>query len=146
MTTRTATCNDTKKIVDFLKEYHENESNLSDIPFDRGTMTKVIDYYIGMPKHVILVYDKAGDITGVLAGSIEPFMFNEKRKWSTDLLNVSHSGGIWLLKRFIEWSKMHKVDRIFMGISTGMARSEALYEAVGLTRVGGFYVLNCSEN
>lgn len=146
MTTRTATYNDTKNIVDFLQKYHEEGSVLADIPFDRGTMTKAIDYYIGMPKHVVFVNEKDGNVTGVLAGSIEPFMFNEKRKWSTDLLNVADEGGVWLLKRFIEWSKMHKVDRIFMGISTGLERSEALYEAVGLERVGGFYALNCSEN
>lgn len=146
MSTRVATHNDTQKIVDFLQKYHEDGSNLSDIPFDRGTMSKAVDYYIGMPKHVVFVYESGGAITGCLAGSVEPFMFNEKRKWATDLFNIADKGGVWLLKRFIEWAKMHKVDRVFMGVSTGNQRSEGLYEAVGLDRVGGFYVKKFSED
>lgn len=145
MSTRVATYNDTQNIVSFLQDYHEVDSNLSDIPFDRQTMSKAIDYYIGMPKHVVFVHEKEGKITGVLAASVEPFMFNEKRKWATDLLNVANEGGVWLLKRFLEWAKMHKVDRVFMGISTGHQRSEALYEACGMERVGGFYAMKFED-
>ncbi len=145
MSIRTATTNDTQKIVDFLQKYHEERSNLSDIPFDRRTMCNAIDYYIGMPKHTVFVYTDGDAITGVLAGSIEPFMFNDKRKWATDLLNVADKGGVWLLKKFIEWAKMYKVDRIFMGISTGIGRTEGLYEAVGMERVGGFYMMKFEE-
>lgn len=139
MATRLATYTDTSAILKLLEDYHSEASNLKDIPFDRQTMVKAIDYYINMPKHACFVYEKGGKIDGVLMASIEPFMFNSKRKWATDLLNVANSGGAWLMKRFIEWAKMHKADRIFMGVSTGNPRSDSLYEAMGLERTGGMY-------
>ena len=143
--TRKATHNDTKNIVDFLQRYHEDGSNLSDIPFDRGTMARAIDHYIAYPKHVVFIHEKDGEIKGVLAASVEPFMFNAKRKWATDLLNVAEEGGLWLIKKFLKWAELYKVDRVFMGISTGIERSERLYEAVGLERVGGFYMQTFNE-
>lgn len=145
MTTRVANHNDTQELVKFLEKYHAEDSNLKDIPFDKRSMSKAIDYYIGMPQHIVFVYDsKESKITGVLMGSIEPFMFNEKRKWATDLLNVGTEGGVWLMKRFFDWAKMHKVDRIIMGISTGDSRVERLYEALGMDRKGGMYSLSIS--
>lgn len=140
MATRVATHCDTKIIVEFLKKYHENGSNLSDIEFDKLSMTKALDYYIGMPKHIVFVYEsKDNQITGVLMGSIEPFMFNEKRKWATDLLNIAEGGGAWLMKRFFAWASMHRVDRIIMGTSTEDSRTDILYTALGGLKLGGMY-------
>lgn len=143
--TRVATHADTKKIVSFLKNYHETDSNLSDIPFDRFSMMQCVDYYIGMAKHVCFVYEKDNEITGVLMGSVEPFMFNKKRSWATDILNVAIQGGGWLMKRWISWCKMQKVDRIVMGVSTGDERTDNLYRVMGLERTGGMYMLNTRE-
>jgi hypothetical protein len=139
MTTRLATAQDSKQIVDFLEHYHVSGSNLSDIPFSRSSMFKVTEYYIGMPRHVCFVHTSDGKITGVLMASIEPFMFNQKRFWATDLLNVAESGGAWLLKRFFAWAKMYKVDRIFMGVSTGNPLSNALYAHMGMEELGGMF-------
>lgn len=138
---------DTKELVAFLEEYHTNGSNLKDIPFDVSSMTQVINYYIGMPKHVVFVYTDGDDkIRGVLMGSIEPFMFNKKRNWATDLVFVADAGGAWLLKKFISWTKLYNnVDRIIMGVSTGNTRSDALYTAMGLQRTGGMYALAINE-
>jgi hypothetical protein len=141
MATRLATQNDTPALVKFLEAYHRDDSNLSDIPFDRLSMSKAINYYVSMPKHIVFVYEDAkSTITGVLMGSIEPFMFNEKRKWATDLLHVSTQGGPWLMKRFFAWAKLHKVDRIIMGISTGDPRADQLYTEMGMDRKGGMYM------
>ena len=143
---RRAGFNDTKVIVDFLERYHVDESNLSDIPFDRKSMTQVTDYYIGTPKHVVFVYvDSSAEIKGVLMGAVEPFMFNQKRLWATDLVFVAKAGGAWLLKKFIAWSRLFKVDRIMMGVSTGNSRSDDLYIALGLERTGGMYTMKFSE-
>jgi len=139
--TRIATQNDVTTIVEFLRNYHENGSNLADIPFDKQSMRHAVEYYITFPKHVCFIYEKNEQLRGVIMGSIEPFMFNEKRKWATDLLNVAQEGGPWLLRRFFEWAKSHRVDRIFMGVSTGNDRSNQLYEAMGMERLGGMYGL-----
>lgn len=146
MPTRVANTNDIGNIVDFLEEYHLLESNLQDIIFDRASMTQALNYYIGMPKHICFVYTDNDEVTGVLCGSIEPFMFNKKRNWATDLLNVAHKGGPWLLKRFFSWAEMHNVDRIFMGVSTGQSRSDELYKAMGLQPLGGMYGMNPKEH
>lgn len=139
MGVRRATMNDVGTIVKYLKQYHEEESNLADIPFDLLSMTHSIEYYIGMPRHVCFLYERDGELLGVLAGSIEEFMFNQKRYWATDLLNVCKQGGAWLLKKFIAWAQLYKVDRIIMGVSTGNERSDMLYEAIGMKRDGGMY-------
>lgn len=141
MSTRLATSADTQNIVKFLETYHAEESNLSDIPFDKGSMVKAIEYYIAMPKHACFIYEEEGKLEGVLMASIEPFMFNAKRKWATDLINVANKGGAWLMKRFIEWAKMYKVDRIIMGISVKNPRTDGLYTAMGLEQTGGMYIM-----
>lgn len=143
--TRVATHNDTQRIVDFLKKYHEEGSNLADIPFDRLSMSQCIDYYVGTARHVCFIYEKEKQITGVLMASVEPFMFNKKRKWATDLLNVADEGGAWLVKRFIAWAEMMKVDRIIMGVSTGDERTDGLYKAMGMLPTGGMYLLNLNN-
>ena len=66
--------------------------------------------------------------------------------YTPDPCNIADKGGAWLLKRFIAWAKMQRVDRIFMGVSTNNPRSDGLYEAMGLERVGGFYCKNMNED
>lgn len=143
MGTRLATIADVGRIVHFLKKYHEEDSNLKDIPFDRRSMVKCTEYHITQPKHACFVYiDDDKLLRGVLMCSIEPFMFNEKRKWATDILNVADAGGAWLVKRFISWAKHHRVDRIIMGVSTGNTRVDELYKAVGFENTGGMYMMS----
>ena len=143
---RRATYNDTTNIVEFLEKYHTEGSVLEDIPFSVRDMTSAVNFYLKMPKHTIFVYEDSGSkLRGVLMGSVEPFMFNIKRFWATDLLFVADAGGAWLLKKFIAWSKLYKVDRIMMGVSTGNDRSDELYNALGLERMGGMYSLTIRE-
>ena len=142
---RVATHVDIPNIVTFLKKYHENGSNLSDIPFCKDTMFSSVSYYIATSRHVVFLNKVDDEITGVLMASVEPFMFNAKRRWATDLVFVADKGGAWLLKRFISWAKAQKVDRIFMAVSTGLSIADRLYQSVGMTRTGGMYVMNLSE-
>lgn len=142
---RRATQTDIKELLGFLETYHREESNLSDIPFDKGTMTRTIDYYLSNPKHVIFVYCVEDKITGVLMGNIEPFVFNDKRQWATDLIFVARSGGAWLLKKFISWAKLYKIDRIVMGVSSANERAGELYTTLGMEQVGGMYCMTIHE-
>ena len=139
---RRATHLDTNSVVDFLEHYHKTESNLTDIPFDKESMAEVVNYYVGMPKHVVFMYeDDAKQVRGVLIGGLDPFAFNKKRYWASDLIFVANAGGAWLMKRFIAWSKLYKVDRIIAGVSSGAIDADELYTALGFTRVGGMYSL-----
>jgi hypothetical protein len=144
---RRATYNDVTTIVEFLEHYHTNGSVLEDIPFSVKDMTGAVNFYLKMPKHVIFIYeDSASKLRGVLMGSVEPFMFNQRRSWATDLLFVSEVGGAWILKKFISWAKLYKVDRIMMGVSTRNERSDDLYHALGLEQMGGMYSLTIRED
>lgn len=136
---RLATFTEVQEIVDFLERYHLT-SNLSDIPFDRNSMRQSVNYHIGMKQHVCYVYDDEG-VAGVLMGSVEPFMFNQKRKWATDTLFIADKGGAQLLKQFHKWAKHYNVDRIVQGVSSGNQRADDLYEILGMERVGGMYVI-----
>lgn len=139
MSVRLAKEIDTKRIVDLLEKYHER-SNIADIPFDRKVMSNAVRYYIAMPKHAVFVYESGGEIEGALAVSLEPFMFNEKKYWATDLFNVANKGGTQLMWKFFEWVKLFKnVERIYLGVSSGRQRTNRLYEALGMEQVGGFY-------
>ena len=142
---RRATQVDVKEIIEFLEKYHIEESNLADIPFDKGTMIRSIEYYLTHPKHVIFVYTVDDKITGILMGNIEPFIFNDKRQWATDLVFAATTGGAWLLKRFINWAKLYKIDRIVMGVSSGSERAGELYTALGMTHIGGMYCMTVCE-
>ena len=143
---RRATYNDTTNIVEFLEKYHTEGSVLSDIPFNSKDMTSVTNYHLKMPKHVIFIYEDTSEkLRGVLMGSIEPFMFNQRRTWASDLLFVSEQGGAWILKKFIAWARLYNVDRIMMGVSTRNERSDDLYQALGLEHMGGMYSLTIRE-
>lgn len=139
---RRASHSDTTNIVEYLEDYHNTKSNLSDIPFDRRSMSEALDYYVGMPKHVVFIYeDDAKQLRGILMGSLDPFVFNRKRNWASDLIFIADAGGAWLMKRFISWAKLYKVDRIMAGVSSGDNNTDELYTALGFTRVGGMYSL-----
>ena len=141
---RNAQYTDTKELVEFIEKFHREKSDLADVPFDRGSMVSYIDYHIGTPKHVVYVYEHNNEITGFILGGLEPFPHNKKLLWASDGMFISDRGGVALLKRFHAWAFANKAKRIFQGVSTGDGRADALYEAVGMKRTGGMYVV-CQE-
>lgn len=140
MNVREATFEDMGNILDFLEKYHET-SNLSDIPFDRRSCAKIVEYAIAAKDTIALVAEELS-ITGILLGTLEPFFFNRKKSYATDILFISTSGGgpqMW--RRFKEWAFYHGAERLMMGVSSGDARADQLLEALGMTNTGGMYVL-----
>ena len=57
MNVREATFEDMGNILDFLEKYHET-SNLSDIPFDRRSCAKIVEYAIAAKDTVALVAEE----------------------------------------------------------------------------------------
>ena len=138
---RLATYAETKELVDFTEKFHREQSDLSDILFDRPSMVSYIDYHIGTSKHVVYINTTNDEITGFILGGLEPFPHNQKVLWASDGMFIADKGGASLLKRFHAWAFANKAQRIFQGVSTGDGRADALYEAIGMKRTGGMYVI-----
>lgn len=132
---------DLGKIIDFMEAYHP-ESNMSDIPFDRQSCVKITEYFILNKTYQPLIAVDEGRIQGLLFGSLEPFFFNKKRSYATDLMFISKGAGPQLWHKFRDWAFGSGADRILMGVSSGEERACRLLEALGMTNTGGLYVLH----
>lgn len=144
MEVRRARHEDIGKILDYMEEYHK-DSNLSDVPFDRASCYKIVEHYIQHRDSYPLVAIDGESIGGVLFGSLEPFFFNKKKSYATDLMFFSKGHGPQLWKKFKEWAFTMGADRIIMGVSSGDERAGQLLEALGMNQTGGMYVL-CKES
>jgi hypothetical protein len=140
MDVRRANTGDMKIILDFMEEYHK-ESNLKDIPFDRPSAVKIVEYFIGTTSCNPLIALDNDKMVGLLFGSLEPFFFNRKKSYATDLMFISNGAGVQLWKRFKEWALHAGAERIMMGVSSENERADQLLEALGMKQTGGMYVL-----
>lgn len=140
MEIRRARHEDMGPIIDYMETYH-TKSNLSDVKFDRQSCVKIVDYYISHKDSLPLVAVKDGKIDGLLFGSLEPFFFNRKKTYATDLMFISggYGRGLWL--KFKDWAFESGADRILMGVSSGDDRAGHLLEALGMKQLGGMYEL-----
>jgi hypothetical protein len=126
--------------MQYMEDYHK-KSNLVDIPFDRKSMIKVLEYFMAAKDSIALVAFDGENVHGVLLGSIEPFFFNKKYSYATDLLFFATGGGVNLWKTFVSWAEGAGVARIMMGVSSGDQRACHLLESLGMENTGGMYVL-----
>jgi hypothetical protein len=132
---------DMAKIIEYMKAYHP-DSNMSDIPFDRPSVSKVVEYFIlNKDYQPLIAVDEEGELRGLLFGSLEPYFFNRKRCYGTDLLFISKGAGPQLWRNFKDWAFNSGADRILVGVSSGDPRSDQLLEALGMTSTGGMYEL-----
>ena len=72
---------------------------------------------------------------------VEPFFFNKKYSYATDLMFFATGGGVQLWRRFVDWAWEMGAQRILMGVSSGDARACQLLEALGMENTGGMYVI-----
>lgn len=143
MRVRRATLSDMGSIVDYIEEY-QRKSIMSDIPFERKDFVKVAEYYL-LSNDCIALIAEDNEVRGVLLGGLEPYFFNSKRNYATDLLFVATGGGPQLWKKFRDWAFEVGATRIIMGISSGDPRAGQLLESLGMESTGGMYVL-CKES
>lgn len=96
-------------------------------------------------KMELFVAEKAGQCVGFFIALIDEHWF-AKSYYATDIafcvLPEHVEQGVWLLRRFMRWCKANKIKQVQLGLSTGLdadGRTGRLYEAHGLTLVGGIY-------
>lgn len=140
MEIRRARHEDIGMILDYMEDYHK-DSNLNDIAFHRQSSFRIVQYYIDSRDSYPLIATDGEKIGGLLFGSIEPFFFNSKKGYATDLMFFSKGFGPQLWKKFRDWAFDMGADRIIMGVSSGDPRAGQLLEALGMKQTGGMYVL-----
>jgi len=142
MLVRNAKYDDIGPLINMLEAYHK-DSNMSDIPFVRVDVAKVLDHGISRRDILTLVAEADdGTINGVLCVEAVPFFFNSKHLYITDLMFISHGGGMQLLRRLKEWAANIGADKIIMAVSSGDPRADAFLELSGLEKTGNMYVLH----
>lgn len=140
MEIRNATFEDLRAIVDFAEKYHQT-SDMKGIDFVRMDFLKVIEHYMQARDCFSQVaVGKDDEIVGMLFGTLNPFMFNRKAKWASDLFFISNGAGPALLRRFKEWAEYCGADRVVMGVSSGDPRADRVIELSGFTQTGGMWV------
>ena len=145
MDIRRATFDDMKGVIDYMESYHKT-SNLSDIPFDRKSCAKILDYFISSKSTLPLVATDGERVGGVLFGTLEPYFFNSSKLFGTDLMFMSEGYGPQLWRQFREWAFGNGADRVIMGVSSDDPRACQLLEALGMHNTGGMYVLRSQSS
>lgn len=141
MEVRRATREDVKDVLDYMEKYHA-ASNMSAIPFCKLSSAQIVDYYITHRDSCPLIATDGDTIIGLLFGSLEPYFFNAKYRYATDLMFFSKGAGPQLWRAFKEWAFQSGADRIIMAVSSGDARADQLLEILGMKTTGGMYVIH----
>lgn len=144
MEIRRAELRDIAHILNYMEDYHSG-SNLKDVPFDRKSAAKIVEHYIKHRDCLPLIVTDDVTVEGLLFGGLEPYFFNQKKVYGTDLMFFSrggHGGALW--KRFKTWAFASGADRIIMGVSSGSEHADHLLDGLGMEKTGGMYVL-CKE-
>lgn len=130
----------------YLGKKMHSESEFHSLHWNEEKVLKWLDTNIKSPnRFVYCAYDNDA-LAGVFVGSISEFYFGNDRL-ASDLLwyvGEDYRGtrvGVRLLKEFYKWATEQNVNRIQVGISSGlaMARTGALLERMGFTQIGGLY-------
>jgi RimJ/RimL family protein N-acetyltransferase len=136
---------DIQPICKLGKKMHV-ESEFKDLHWNEEKVLKWLDMNVKSPNRFVLCAYDESTLAGVFIGSISEFYFGNDRL-ASDLLwyvGVDYRGGrvgIRLLKEFEKWAREQNVDRIQVGVSSGMSieRTGALLERMGFNQIGGLY-------
>lgn len=116
---------------------------------DNVKFKQTVASLMGSKKGIVLVVvDDQDQPQGFLLGIVDDLFFSQER-YGTDLAVYVREGyrhhAAKLLKQFVAWAKSKpKVAHIAMGVSSGIGdidRVGRIYERLGMSRVGGIYVM-----
>jgi len=141
MAVRRALPRDLKHVLDYMEEQHA-KSHLAHIKFDRPSTARMINHVLLSQDHCpMIAHNDNKEVVGLLIGTLEPYFFNQRKYYATDLLFISQGQGPQLWRAFRDWAFATKAVEIIMGISSGQERAGQLLEVLGMENTGGMYVL-----
>lgn len=114
-------------------------------PVDKDKASYMLRRAINDRQMALFVAERAGQVVGFFIGLIDEHWFS-KGRYATDIafcvLPEHADQGVWLLRRFLRWADAAGVKSKQLGLSTGIdigGRTGQMYEAHGLSRVGGIF-------
>jgi GNAT superfamily N-acetyltransferase len=141
---RPATKDDAAVILSLARAMHA-ESRYRSLPFSTERTGALVAALIE-GRGAIFLYEREGQVIGMMAGAVGPLYFAEVDfAYDVALFVLPEYRGTlagWrLVKRFMAWAKEQGVAMVDIGISTcvNTERTGALYERVGLAHVGALY-------
>jgi len=129
------------KVVMMCRDLHE-VSDWSFIRFSAAAMRRSLSEAFSRKDYQIFVcQDQAGDLTGILIGTLGQVMYNGKTLYATDAEFAASGGGDELLEAFREWAKQRGAAVIVMGVSNSGREpaKDRFFSKHGMTRTGGMY-------
>jgi len=146
MTIRVPRHEDIEVVVDLGASMHQ-ESAYAFLPFDRDKVRKLFTSYVTSPEiYGGFVADDNGILAGMIGGYISDYFFCDEKVACDMVLFVDprYRGGrtaLRLLRAFRQWAVEQGAQELCLGVSTNVntASTGRLYEAMGMTHVGGLY-------
>jgi len=136
---------DLESIYYLGKEMHE-ESEFSSLDWNPEKVRDWIYRNIHDANRLVLCAYDADKLCGVFIAGISDFYFGDSTVssdyiWYVDKNYRGTRVGIRLLKLYVEWAKSQEVDRIQVGVSSGMTvdRTGELLIRMGFEKIGGIY-------
>lgn len=146
MTVRVPRHEDIEIVLGMGASMHE-ESAYSFLPFDRDKVRRLFTNYITAPTtYGGFVAEDHGVVVGMIGGYISDYFFCDEKVACDMVLFVDprYRGGrtaLRLLRAFEQWAIEQGAQEMCLGVSTNVniTGTGRLYEAMGLTHVGGLY-------
>jgi|OM-RGC.v1.024548353 Acetyltransferase (GNAT) family. len=136
---------DLEAMYNLGKDMHE-ESEFAGLDWDPEKVRSWIHRNIHDTNRFVLCAYDDNKLCGIFIAGISTFYFGNSTIssdyiWYVDKDYRGTRVGIRLLKRYVEWAKSREVDRIQVGVSSGMTvdRTGELLVRMGFEKIGGIY-------
>ncbi len=141
---RTATVEDLPRIIELGKMLHSESAEYRDIPYDPDKVAETMIDAIEN-RGVVFVYERDGAIRGGVAGVITEYWFSREKiagDYSVFVEPAYRNGmiAVRLVLAFKAWASLSGARQVKMGVTTGIAGAERLYQSLGMRHCGNLFV------
>jgi L-amino acid N-acyltransferase YncA len=138
-TVRPGRPDDLDTIEELLRAAHAQEATAG-IPVDPQKARTVVLQH--MAHAFCQVAEREGLLVGVMLGHMEELWYARHRR-AVDLVLYAESGGLLLIRSFIQWATAQDAREITLGISSRRkpGRVAELYERIGFPQAGTFHTV-----
>jgi N-acetylglutamate synthase-like GNAT family acetyltransferase len=150
MKLRMATLDDLPAIARLGRDMHE-ASSFCTLDYDEDVVKTTFGDLIDESQFVVLAENINGEVIGGMAGRVTPSWFG-KDSIANDIaifITPDERGGlraVQFVKAFVLWARLAGAKQVRTGVTTGDARAEHLYAAMGFTRCGASFYLELADD
>jgi hypothetical protein len=139
---RKARAEDLPNLITLLRELHQT-SPYAHLQEDVVSARKMLAMAMASAKMFLWVSEKDDRLLGFLLGAVDHIAFPVHGRQASDVMFYVREGGdgYLLAKRFLAWGWAQSgVKLVGLSVSSGVARSDAFVDRLGLRRVGGIFL------